>query len=153
AVDNAGYYAAAPLTVTVHSLAATASPSGPSTVNERSPYTLNLSATSPSNDPITKWIVNWGDSHSETIIGHPSTLQHVSPDNNPTPYTIIATAYVAGGAASAPATKSVTVLNVVPTFNILPNATLGESGQYSVALHYSHPGADTFNWGDGMTST
>jgi len=90
--------------------------------------------------------VNWGDSHTETIIGHPSSLQHIYPDNNTTPYTISATAYVADGAASAPATTSVTVNNVAPTFDVTSSDAFGDNGQFFLSLHHNDPGNDTLTW-------
>jgi uncharacterized delta-60 repeat protein len=85
------YKTAASLAVQVNDVAPTLSIYGAASVNEGSPYTLNLSATDPGTDPITSWLVNWGDGNTQSVSGNPSSVQHVYVDglNN---YNISATA-------------------------------------------------------------
>src|SRR5262245_7507219 len=55
--------------------------SGPAQVGESNtqyaPYTLNLAATDPENDPVTQWTIDWGDgSPAQTLPGNPSSATH-----------------------------------------------------------------------------
>ncbi|MCW5626397.1 MAG: tandem-95 repeat protein, partial [Burkholderiales bacterium] len=62
--------------VTVQNVAPTVTISGAATVDQGTPYTLNLAATDPGTDTITGWEINWGDGFIETVVGNPATVQH-----------------------------------------------------------------------------
>ena len=47
--------------------------SGASAVNEASVYTLNLAGLEPGPHTISSWAINWGDGHTQTVTGNPSS--------------------------------------------------------------------------------
>ena len=93
--NDQGNYPATALNVDVLLVTPTVTISGPSTVNEDSTYTLNLSHTGTVPDhPIQGWVINWGDGNTTTLQTDLSTATHVYKNatlNNP-PYQITATA-------------------------------------------------------------
>ncbi len=50
--------------------------SGPSVVNQGTPYVLGLASSDPGLDTIQSWIINWGDGTTQTVSGNPSSVQH-----------------------------------------------------------------------------
>jgi uncharacterized delta-60 repeat protein len=60
-------------------------------VDEGSPYTLDLSPSGDDAADITGWQINWGDGHVDNITGHPATATHHYADG-PADYRISATA-------------------------------------------------------------
>ena len=64
-------------TLTVNNTAPTLSISGSTSIEQGAVYTLNLSATDPGNDTISSWTINWGDGSIDTIVGNPSTAEHI----------------------------------------------------------------------------
>ncbi len=116
ATDEDGTYSAGnTVSVAVNNVAPTLTLSGAASVNEGSPYTLNLSSSDPGADTITSWTINWGDS-TQVVSGNPSSVTHTYADgtNN---YTISATATDEDGTFAAGNTVSLTVNNVPPTAN------------------------------------
>ncbi len=155
ATDEDGTYNANSKSVTVTNVAPTLVISGNSTVPEGSTYTLGLSATDPSADTISKWVITWGDGSIQTINSNPSSATHTFADNGA--YTISATATDEDGTYSANS-KALTVTNVPPTLVISGNNTLPEGSTYTLNLSATDPGADTINkwvitWGDGAIQT
>lgn len=130
--------------------------SGAASVNEGSPFTLNLAA-SHYGHTFTAWSVDWGDGSVDTIMGNPSTATHTYADG-PNAYVIHATATDDTGTYAA-ADESVTVNNVAPTININGSSTATDGVAYSFTLGaVTDPGQDTvsqfiIHWGDGTSDT
>ena len=133
-------------TYTVKNVAPTISLSGDKTVNEGSPYTLNLGAvTDPGTDTITSYSINWGDGVTENFMGPPSgsSKTHTYPDGpfNRT-YGVSVTdedgSFLAGGV-------SVQVLNVAPTASFVGNGPLifGQTATFSFSNQHDDSVADT----------
>lgn len=101
--------------ITVHNVAPTLAIGGAPSVNEGSPYTLNLSTNDPGADTISSWTINWGDA-TQVISGNPSSVTHFYSDNSS--YTISATATDEDGTYTAGNTVAVIVSNVAPTATI-----------------------------------
>src|SRR6185436_3800056 len=78
--DGHGGTTSASIVVTVVNVAPTLNLSGADTVNEASTYTLNLGASDPGQDTITKWTITWGDGSVQTLIGNPTSVSHVYAD-------------------------------------------------------------------------
>ena len=130
---------------------------GPSTINGGSVYQLNLASSTPANDPVQQWVINWGDgSPTTTAYGAVTAAQHtyaVVPAN--TPYTIQVTATDDDG--SYPASKAITVLYVAPTLTTISGAATSTAGSsYNLTLSVSGPNAANLQrrivWGDGTSS-
>ena len=102
--DNASTSAA--VTLNVNTVNPTLTLSGPSTGNPESPYTLNLSASSPNGDPVTSWTINWGDGTTEPVSGNPNSVAHTYVLVHHT-YTISAEATTAHGTFAAGNTVTV----------------------------------------------
>ncbi|MCC7473958.1 MAG: hypothetical protein IT425_01065 [Pirellulales bacterium] len=140
--------------VTVNDVAPSLAISGASSVNEGSPYTLNLSATDPGADTISQWTITWGDgSAAQVVSGNPSSVTHTFADGANT-RTISATATNEDGTFNAPSNVVVTVHDVTPTGTISGNSTVQAGTLYTLNLSATDPGADTIsqwsiNWGDG----
>src|SRR5262249_30661230 len=49
---------------------------GPATVDEGTTYTATLAGTDLANQPITSWIINWGDGQTSTLSGNPTSATH-----------------------------------------------------------------------------
>jgi Ca2+-binding RTX toxin-like protein len=128
---------------------------GASSVNEGSPYTLNLSANDPGQS-ITNWTINWGDGNTQTVSGNPSSAAHtyaVGPNN----YSITASITDGNGTYNASSPQSVTVNHVPPTLTISGNSSVNEQAAYTLNLSESDPNHTvsgwSINWGDGSTQT
>lgn len=114
-----------------------ASVSGAPSVNEGSPYTLNLSVQSPAT--IQSWTIDWGDGHTDTVPGNPATATHTYADGLQQ-YTIHATAMDDdGGIPADPLT--VTVNNVPPTASITGPTTANEGSAVTYAGSFTDPAA------------
>lgn len=151
--DGHGHVVTATAALTVANVAPTLSLSGPASVNEAAPYTLNLLSSDSGADTITKWTINWGDGTIEDVPGNPATATHTYADglNN---YTISTTATDEDGTFAAGNTVAVTVNDVAPNLTIGGNATVNEGALYTLNLSSSDVGPDTIsrwtiNWGDG----
>jgi hypothetical protein len=153
ATDEDGTFAAGnTVAVTVHNVAPTLAISGAATVNEGSPYTLNLSSSDPGTDTIAQWTINWGDS-VEVVSGNPASATHTYADGGNS-YVISATATDEDGTFAAGNTVAVSVLNVDPTLTISGPSDIDEGSLYTLSLSSSDPGIDsisqwTITWGDG----
>jgi parallel beta-helix repeat protein len=131
------------------------------TVNEGSPYSLNVTFTGASTNH--KVTINWGDGDIEEIAVAPGvfsiTPSHTYADDNPTATASdvlsisVTVAEVAGGGSDSD-TTSVTVSNVAPTLGGLVATPVSEGGEVHFSGNIVDPGADdTFtllvDWGDG----
>lgn len=138
---------------------------GPSTINEGSPYTLNLASSVAGSEPITGWNINWGDGTAvQNITGNPSTVVRTYPDDDPSASrTILATALTVSG-AQASASKIVVVGNIPPTSTQPANVATITGVATSFPLgNFTDPGfsfgttTETFSvdvdWGDGSNET
>ena len=143
------------------------SSSGAASVNEGSPYTLGLSATSSvGNNAITSWGVNWGDGSAvDAIGGNPSSAQYTY-DAGGNSYLITPTAY--GGGRAYPAGSVPVVVNDVPatvtvaggavTVNGVPTLSNNTGQATSLLATFTDPGTGethtaSINWGDGTPAT
>ena len=132
------------------------SASGTGIVDEGSPYTLNLSATSSiGNNAISSWSVGWGDGASDNISGNPSSAQHTYYDGGNS-YTINSTAY--GGGQSFASGPSTVIVNDVPA-NIaaIASQSVNTGSSFSISTAFTDPGihethTGIVNWGDGTSS-
>ena len=130
--------------------------SGPTSVNEHSPYTLNLSAVAVGADTVTSWTINWGDGGlTQTVTGNATSATHEYASEGL--YTISATALDTDGGHAAGNTVTVAVADVPPLSTVTGAASVDEGVTYTLNL-MSNPRFDpitgwTINWGDGITDT
>ena len=156
--DEDGDYQANDHVVTVLNVAPERSIDGDDTVNEGSPFTLNLFAgNDPGQDTISSWTIDWGDGTTETIPGNPSSAVHTYADG-PNQYTI--SAFVTDEDGDYQANDHVvTVLNVAPERSIDGDDTVDEGSPFTLNLFAGNdPGVDTIaswtiDWGDGTVET
>ncbi len=133
--DNQNAAANATFGYSVNNVAPTISLNGNATVNEGSPYTLNLGAvTDPGTDTITSYRINWGDgTNSGLIIGNPANTSatHTFADGPSTQTNNVTVTDEDGNFLAG--TLSVQVLNVAPTANFLNNGpvTYGQTATVS----------------------
>ncbi len=113
ASDNNGGTSTGSFNIIVNNVAPTLTISGAATVDEGSPYALNLASSDPGQDTISGWSINWGDGNIETVTGNPLSATHIYADGVNT-YTISATATDEDGTYSAN-NLGVAVNNVAPT--------------------------------------
>jgi hypothetical protein len=154
--DTFGQTSTATAVVTVLHMAPALTITGPSTVNENTPYTLSLSAIEPDSYTILSWAINWGDgSGIQTITGDPSNVSHTYQYSS-MPLTISATATDVGGTYSANS-LAISVLHVPPTVVISGSDSTTAGSQYTLNLSATDPGhvleGWTVNWGDGVIDT
>ncbi len=154
--DNQNAAATATFSYSVNNIAPTISLSGNATVDEGSPYTLNLGVvTDPGQDTITSYKINWGDGVIDSFTGNPAntTVTHTYADgpNNQTHRVSVTDedgTVVAGE-------LSVLVLNVAPTIALTGADSVDEGSPYTLNLGaITDPGTDTvtaysIDWGDG----
>jgi hypothetical protein len=107
------------LPVTVANVAPTLTLSGDASVDEGSPYTLNLSAvTDPGDDAISACTVDWGDGDSESCLGAiDGSLTHTYADG-PNGYTVAVDLADEDGTYDDVDTLDVTVNNVAPVVTV-----------------------------------
>jgi hypothetical protein len=98
-------------TIQIENVVPVLSISGAGTATAGKAYTLNLSAAYVGSDPITKWVINWGDGTSQTVSGSPSSVTKIYATVGAR--TISATATDADGTYSA-SSKSITVSAPIP---------------------------------------
>ncbi len=155
--DNQNAAATATFSYSVNNIAPTISLSGNATVDEGSPYTLNLGVvTDPGQDTITSYKINWGDGVIDSFTGNPAntTATHTYADG-PNNQTHRVTVTDEDGTVVA-GELSVLVLNVAPTIAIKGAASVQEGSPYSLIVGaISDPGTDTvsdysIDWGDGI---
>ena len=157
ATDNAGTYSAGnSVAVSVLHVPPTLSISGGSSVNQESPYTLNLSGSDL--HAIVSWAINWGDGTAvQTISGNPSSVTHiyVAAPLNPT---ISATASDNVNTYNAANTVQLTV-NAVPVSVALSGAaTVSQGSPFSLTIGSvvdvgGTPSAFVIHWGDGSSDS
>jgi uncharacterized delta-60 repeat protein len=150
--DTGTFAAGNTVDVSVLNVAPTLALSGAATVDEGSPYTLDLSSFDPGDDTITSWTIHWGDG-SQTVAGNPTSVAHTYADGD-ADYLITATATDEDGTFAAGNSLAVSVLNVAPTLALSGAATVDEGSPYTLDLSSFDPGDDTIaswtiHWGDG----
>ncbi len=155
--DDVGTYAAAnSLAVAVVAVAPVppvVQISGPSAVDEGTPYVLALSAVDPGGT-VVGWSVDWGDGTTDALAGDPSAASHVYAAG-PNHYTVTAAATDASGTYPAAAAVAVSVSHVPPTLTLSGASTVAERATYTLGLAATDPGHAvagwTVDWGDGTT--
>jgi hypothetical protein len=145
ATDNQGTAVQTTFTCAVNFVPPTISLSGSATVNEGSPYTLNLgTVTDPAQDTITGYTINWGDGVIDPFTGSPAntTATHTYNDGpaSQTPSVTVTDddgSFVAGS-------LGVNVLNVAPTATLSTNSgiTYGTAATASFSNPFDPSGAD-----------
>lgn len=128
---------------------------GNASVDEGSPYTLNLSSSDPGTDTIDHWTITWGDGDVEAVAGNPSSVTHTYADGDNS-YTISATATDEDGTFAANAI-AIAIDDVAPTFEAGRDQTLLPSvvGAFDRAgIQIIDPGSPedfsgTVDFGDG----
>jgi 6-phosphogluconolactonase (cycloisomerase 2 family) len=125
-IDDVGLAAESAATIRVTETPPAVSISGPSSVHAQAVYTLNLSASDPGADPVTRWEINWGDGVFVALAGNPATATRVF--GTPGVRTIQARV-VQNGSQVTSAANAVTVN--VTVFNRPPVAAPG--GPYALA--------------------
>ncbi|MGE5612113.1 MAG: PKD domain-containing protein [Bacillota bacterium] len=75
--DGIGNTSTATASINITNVPPTLLISGAAAVKQSSSYTLNLSASDPGIDVLSKWIINWDDGSSDTITDSRSTALHV----------------------------------------------------------------------------
>jgi hypothetical protein len=108
--DNNGGSSKDVQTVTVTDVPPTPHISGLTEVTANDVYTLNLSGGATGVEPITGWVINWGDGTVQDIPGNPSSATHIfqAPEGMTT-YVISAAAVDDDGQVAADSTVSVMV--------------------------------------------
>lgn len=154
--DNQNAAATATFSYSVNNIVPTISLSGNATVDEGSPYTLNLGVvTDPGQDTITSYKINWGDGVIDSFTGNPAntTATHTYADG-PNNQTHRVTVTDEDGTVVA-GELSVLVLNVAPTISLTGAGSVDEGSPYTLNLGaITDPGTDTvsaysIDWGDG----
>jgi uncharacterized delta-60 repeat protein len=139
---NGGVDTSAPqtFTITINDATPTFTLTGAASVDEGSPYTLNMAANDP--DAVTGWTVTWGDGVVQTVSGNPSSLTHVYPygANNDT---ISATATDEDGTHAAANTVAVSVVPVHLGITAPAGATAGAAFGVTVAALDANGNPDT----------
>jgi len=126
--------------ITVTDVGPTLVISGNNTADEGLAYTLNLHATDPGTDAVTRWEIDWdGDNQvDQTLPGNPSSVSHLYPDG-PATVTIRAWATNEDGRFAAN-TLALTVRDVAPSLTLTlaessdPDTTVSEGEQISLTL-------------------
>ncbi len=144
-----------PLSVSVANVAPSIAISGAPSVNEGSPYTLNLGTVSdPGTDTVTSYIVHWGDGSMASYAAG-GAVTHTYADG-PNTYAVSVDLLDEDGTHLDRANPlSVSVANVAPTFSGQTNQSGNEGSLLSINLgSFADPGADSpwavdVNWGDG----
>ena len=145
--DDDGAAGAAGGSVTVTDVAPTLVLSGPATVDEGAPYTLNFAKTGdPGDDTLTGWTIDWGDGNVDAVAASATSVTHVFADG-PASYTIRATATDEDGVHAAANTVDVAVANVAPTAAILGLPAAGRNGTpVTLSAAVTDPGAEEFTY-------
>ncbi|HEV3085547.1 MAG TPA: DUF4214 domain-containing protein [Gemmataceae bacterium] len=151
--DQKGLTNYATATILITEAKPTVSISGAASVNEGTPYSLNLSAIDPGPDPFTGWTINWGDGTVQTVSGNPSAVMHTFLTES-AGVTVSASATNSDGTFAAGNNVTVAVNLVPPTVAISGNNIADEGETYTLSLSSQEPGGDTItnwtiNWGDG----
>ncbi|MFC5768639.1 PKD domain-containing protein, partial [Thauera sinica] len=148
--------------VTVHNVAPTVALGGAGSVDEGSPYTLELGAiVDPGLDTVTQYRIDWGDGTVENFtaaeIAAQSARTHVYQDGGTggTDYAISVALVDEDGTHANAGSKTITVANVAPVLALSGADDIDEGGSYLLAIAATDPAgaADplsyTIDWGDG----
>jgi len=133
--DNHSAQATTTFTYAANLVPPTISLSGNATVNEGSPYTLNLGViTDPGHDTITSYTINWGDGVIDQFTGSPAntTATHTFDDG---PANHVDNVNVTDDGVFLGGSLAVSVLNVAPTATLSTNTgiTYGSAATASLA--------------------
>jgi PKD repeat protein len=146
-------------TVIVYNVTPTIALSGAASVDEGSPYTLNLGAvTDPGDDTVTEYIVHWGDGET-TPYSSVGNVDHTYVDGSLSP-TITVDLVDEDGTHINAGSLPITVNNVAPTIDSImaPDGPVDINElPISMSVYFSDPGLiDThdvsWDWGDGSDS-
>ncbi|HEX2924615.1 MAG TPA: PKD domain-containing protein, partial [Chloroflexota bacterium] len=123
--------------------------------NEGYAYTLLLSYNAVDASSIRSWTIDWGDGHTETIEGHPSSTTHTYADDGA--YTVTASAADGTQTYAAPDTIAI-IHNVLPTLSLSGKDKVALGSPYVLNLKARDFGQDTItswtiDWGDGSVET
>jgi hypothetical protein len=140
--------------VRVAEVAPTLLVTGADTASEGAVYTLDLDATDPGDDTVSRWTVDWGDGSRTVATTASVSLQHVFADDGLLRITV--TAQDEDGLYDAE--KLVTVANVAPDLTVSGPAAIDEGDGFVLTLGASDPGDDTvaswhIDWGDGTSDS
>jgi 6-phosphogluconolactonase (cycloisomerase 2 family)/Ca2+-binding RTX toxin-like protein len=153
AVDEDGTYDAGGLDVRVRDVAPQPSVTGDASVFEGSPYTLALDVREPGDDPVTGWIVDWGDGAIDDFVGEVASAVHTYADGDSSPFVAATVHQWASDHVAVP--WNVSVFNVSPSLEVGGDPEPAVSGALRVFLGaVIDPGDDTVteyrvDWGDG----
>lgn len=142
--DNQNSAATATFAYSVNNIAPTISLSGNATVNEGSPYTLNLGVvTDPGQDTIQSYIINWGDGTSSGVLtGNPAntTATHIFADGPATQTNNVTVTDEDGNFLAG--SLSVQILNVAPSVANTGDVSVNEGSTVTNSGTWSDPGLD-----------
>ncbi|MEO1530517.1 MAG: PKD domain-containing protein, partial [Planctomycetota bacterium] len=143
--DEDGTYSANDHAVTVVNVEPERTIGGANSVNEGSPFTLNLFAgNDPGEDTISSWTIDWGDGTVETVTGNPDSVVHTYSDG-PNTFLITATVTDEDGTYAAN-DHAVTVVNVEPERTIGGADAVSEGSPFTLSLFAGNdPGDDTIS--------
>src|SRR5439155_10066680 len=107
------------VTVTARNVAPTVALAGAASANEGAAYTLTLGAiTDPGADTVSQILVRWGDGTTDTVF-RPGPVTHVFANGNAS-RTVQVDLVDEDGTYAGVASKAVSVLNVLPSFDLGP---------------------------------
>jgi hypothetical protein len=127
---------------------------GDPTVNEGTPYTLDLLVVDPGADTLTNWEIDWGTGDGwQVYSGNLASISYLFPAVVAT-YTIHARATDEDGGPYDANTVQVSVLNVPPVVTLDGNAEVDEGNLYFLDIEVTTPGGKpittmSVDWGDG----
>lgn len=143
--DNQNAAATATFAYSANNIAPTISLNGNATVNEGSPYTLNLGVvTDPGQDTIQSYIINWGDGTTSGVLtGNPAntTATHIFADGPATQTNNVTVTDEDGNFLAG--SLSVQVLNVAPSVTNTGDVSVNEGSTAANTGSWSDPGQDT----------
>lgn len=158
--DSAGQVSTLLVPISITDVAPTVTVGGSTSGFEGSPITISFTATDPGgvHDPITSWLVNWGDGTTSTYGGSITSATKTYLDNG----NYVVTVTAVNKDASSTVTRNLTIANVAPTLTVTTSVPGGgpprEGSPIQLNFSATDPGTDTVSqwvveWGDGTTST
>jgi PKD repeat protein len=154
--DQDGGYSEQAVSVVVQEVAPTLIVQGEGNAVEGADYRLELSASDPGADSVSRWLVDWDDGSGsvESFDGAKQSLSHRFADDGL--HSIRITAFDEDG--STQASKQVSVLNAAPTLSDLAVSSSSEGAITVLSGSITDPGLlDSFSlgidWGDGTSES
>jgi hypothetical protein len=154
-VATDGTSSIATTTLNINDVPPTINLTGGGSVNRGVSTPISWTYTDPGNEPVTNWLVNWGDGTTQTLAGSANSSSHVySADGNFT-ITLTSEQTVLGNQVTVPVTAGVTVTPVQPVITLTGDAHVNELAPYTLDISATDPsGLDSWvvDWGDGSSS-